>query len=501
MFRLAPNRNTRTSSGIVRRSLLVVLYSAAPLAHGTDKPEALRRAEEARSAVSLHTLRVDYSRMAHEPDGSVPHTRLFTARAAGDSLVLHDYGDEDGVFVRGPDGQSAPITYNGPAHFLLQDDSIWRHVDRATYGDVFRSDDASRFNMFDPRRLGLSPADDYVDFDARAKALGYEVSYSERVEGDHHVVTARFEGGAVTWWIDPQRDWGVTKTESFVGERKIGETRYELADCDGIWFPVRVETYRLGAGDTEPSSILKVQRAEFNRSEHPLDFSPNNIGLESGMSVGFQDGTGRQEMKWTGDRLVPVDEYVELLRRGDVTLGDTYAREIARSEAADDRRLRLVAAAARQVVGVTSRPASSPAAVLTDWEKYTLRFCDAYRLDDEQRQRALTHLRECQRRAGRLLARHGDELAAIERGLAELRSAGDLAKSGARRAELDKALARVLAPLEAIFTEQLKPLLFKLPTRAQIDDAMKGDRVSADLAIDRRASSAARLPESQPHPP
>lgn len=143
----------------------------------------------------------------------------------------------------------------------------------------------------------------------------------------------------------------------------------------------------------------------------------------------------------------------------------------------------------------------------SEWEKYVRDFIQKYQLNDEQTQRANAILADCEAQAERQLAGKKSELERIEKREGELKAvpaagakgAAPDAKSpdakggdnkGKETAELAKKRDEILAPINRIFEDQLKPKLEKLPTRAQ--------RKAAEEAATKKAP--AKAAEKAPAP-
>lgn len=122
----------------------------------------------------------------------------------------------------------------------------------------------------------------------------------------------------------------------------------------------------------------------------------------------------------------------------------------------------------------------------SEWQKYVREFIQKYQLNDEQTQRANAILAECETAAERVMTSKKSELERIEKRETELKGAagaavakpvGDPKAAGEAKAaaevktkelgELTKRRDELLAPINRIFEDQLKPKLEKLPTRAQ----------------------------------
>jgi hypothetical protein len=102
----------------------------------------------------------------------------------------------------------------------------------------------------------------------------------------------------------------------------------------------------------------------------------------------------------------------------------------------------------------------------SEWESYVRQFCDRYQLDDAQRQRAQSILKDCQEQADRHKTAHRDEIEKIDQQTAALSKSSEKYKSQ-QIADLGKQRTKLMEPVNAIFEKQLKPRLDALPTRAQ----------------------------------
>jgi hypothetical protein len=221
---------------------------------------------------------------------------------------------------------------------------------------------------------------------------------------------------------------------------------------------------------------------------------PGFIGIEPGREVQVISGPQNAEVRyWDGGRLVDTAEYMARLRDGSLVPGPGVKRTMARIKASNEQRL------AREKAGLepptltaaienvrrygTNRPGGGVRPFESEWEAYTRRFIETYRLDDEQRQKAWSICDECQERGREYVERRRQDLRALD---AEDVKLQELPKDAqpARARELAERRARLLEPLQRIFDEQLRPRLDKLPTRAQ-----------------RAAAEARRTPQSAPAVP
>ena len=120
----------------------------------------------------------------------------------------------------------------------------------------------------------------------------------------------------------------------------------------------------------------------------------------------------------------------------------------------------------------TTQEAQPPARKLirrtveSEWEAYTRRFIARYRLNDEQTERALAILRDCQKQGNQYLQRRRAEFEKLE---TRQKAAQQSQKKGTAKelAAIQTELKKLRQAIDEIFEKQLKPRLDKLPTRAQ----------------------------------
>lgn len=104
----------------------------------------------------------------------------------------------------------------------------------------------------------------------------------------------------------------------------------------------------------------------------------------------------------------------------------------------------------------------------SEWEQYTKQFIERYKLDDEQKTKAMQILKDCQDQGNRYVTSRKARIEAIDE---ELKKLGNDANAAEQRKKLTEQRGKLLDPLTQIFERQLKPRLEKLPTRAQRRDA------------------------------
>lgn len=107
------------------------------------------------------------------------------------------------------------------------------------------------------------------------------------------------------------------------------------------------------------------------------------------------------------------------------------------------------------------------------WERYVLDFIQRFSLDDDQSQKAVLMLRECQREGNQYLSAKKSAFVDVQDAMAKARASEDPTKLEQAR----QMLSGLQRPIDAIFEQNLKPRLEKLPTRRQREAA--ADREAA----------------------
>jgi hypothetical protein len=427
---------------------------------GADPPEALRKALDARFA--LFTGEVAATRSFVGPTG-LSRTVSLTGRFCGETALMVDLGDSDGVVVRDTAGNPASTSSQTPRQYLRYGRFQWIKEVGKSVAEAFPVEGAR--GAPDYRVLGLlpwvprAPLEDVLgsDFYDRDKISSYE----ESREGSLQVVTARLRNGDVQrWYIDPARGWSVTKSQYLAGGRDVQmECTTEVAEFDGYWYPTRIQYTRNGA--SAPKDIYdqyEVTKAEFNRPQHPRDITPETIGIVPGETpvqghsvrdgalafgpAGFFDGQG----------FVSADEFLERQRAARAANPQPpvpgQPPGAAKPEAASGKEMRTHFV-----------PES-------EWEAYTRKFIETHKLDEGQQNAALAILKDCQERGRSYVDSRRERFEQLEKdkaGLAKLASE----ERAKRAAALERRERDLRRPVDQIFERQLKPRLEKLLTAKQ----------------------------------
>ncbi|MGE0479300.1 MAG: hypothetical protein AB7Q17_02390 [Phycisphaerae bacterium] len=445
----------------------------------TDPPEELRLMLEYRAAIQ--TAQVDSTTATFDLKPGQTLIRRYSHRCAPRRVLMTHRGNEHGIVLPGPDRNSVPPTRQTPLHYLYRDGEVWTHQEEDPIAEYLRTDGY----VWDARMIGLS-ASRHTGNDIHRTVLGLTDraepprKYSVRTEGNLRVVTAERENERIEWWLHPKCGFQPVRVAYYDNDRLSRETRSDLYEMDGYWFPRAVHEYNSRYRDgTEPAYSITVASAEFNHPDHPREFTPADIGIGVDTThVMLKDLAGRvlEIGVYNGDGFRTHDE--RAVERGIVPASATQPAVSASGTHAQSPR------------------ASTPARLTlpaweSAWRKYTREFIERCQLTDDQAQKAWSICADCEKRAQAYVERHKAKFDDLDRRAAALRtttspaaettaarpnaSASAEKASGAAGGPLDTATrqklaadrARLLEPINEIFERQLKPRLDALLTRAQ----------------------------------
>ena len=464
-------------------ALVICVLVLAQVARAQKRPEALERLEAYRGA--LRTAHVEWSQVSHaENMGQLRGVELYmTSKFADQVLMSINRLDEDGVVVR--DESGVPSGTGGTAaHYRLQtDDGAWERMDVDLQPAMLL---AGNRGVSDLRSLGVAS---YLKTTDVHEVLWYDPHpnpvpwrYEESREGQLHVVRVQRADSTVTYWLDPERAWSPVRVRSdYHKYDRWMEGRCSLKRMDGVWFPETVQFFRSEYEEgRKPVQIVRVFGATFNRPEHPQRLTLADIGVDVGTYVRvLEHGSPPRMGRWDGEQVLDMNEAA---RRG-MKEGPIFKRQVARVKR---RRLEELSAE----LAIASQDEFGPKALLKTvaeqplqceslWEVYTRKFIGKYKLNEDQTQKALSILRDCQQRGRAHLDAHSAEFTELEKRLKKL--GGQVGASREKeRAELRTKREKLIKPLERIFEQQLSPRLNKLPTRAQRKAAEQADSGKED---------------------
>ncbi|MCG3128618.1 MAG: hypothetical protein CHACPFDD_03507 [Phycisphaerae bacterium] len=494
-------------SGLSRAQplLIVVLLIAAPprclLALCTPAgqeairkcPQAIRALQESRRSIVSGTIA--WSREDHQ---QLPGRRFqFVSRMAlnGDMVVKH-LGDQDG-WVRWGGAPLAPYS-RFPEFYLQNADGLWHHPDASIAADIWRRGDAGQERNPPPdvaehpdiRMLGVHPlsragfesgtnAQWGVHLDSKSPAGTEPSEWQERISGTQHEVTLRQSNGTqLVWTIDAARGWNSVSARLVDGAGKVrAECKSELRELAGMWLPAQVTYYRDGA----LVETYTIDDAVINAPDDPASLGGRDIGLEPGFNVtpqNLREEGGVGVMFWDGDRVVTLADWKKARAAGAQPGPTIMARRRGEhSPFMTAEQLKNWETHHREMAfrSTQNKPISL-------WEQYVRDFCERFKLNDEQRQKAFQILKECQGHGQEYLNRRKTDFYKAQDEIGVARKASDNDKLRAT----NERLAELRRPIDDIFEKQLKPRVDKLPTRQQRDDEAK------------RAAAATTQPAAKP---
>ena len=427
-------------------------------------------------------------------------TRFYSAQFTRQERLLTLHGDAEGVVHRYPSGRPAPYKSSpfGPVYTLDTPDAIWEVQDMALNASMWRR--TTPGSTLDVRSLGMTPAmplagpTDELALVAKARHVGQQDGLQ--------VVAADAAEGRVTWWIDAQRGGLPVRVRFEKGGALVTESRSELGQFAGEWFPARVEYYEAGyMNGVTPRHVINVSDARFDAADLPDRIRLEDIGVDAGINVfaGEQGQAGSgQSYKWDGRALATLEEYTDRWNRGELRSGPIFQRNWQRAQTLTaENKARYLAergpaaapspdspapagAAAAPAPGESPSPPGAQPVELrpvpdweSEWERYVREFCERYGLNRDQRAHADRLLDSCKKLGHGYVARRRFAFGGCERARQRLWEL-DPAEQAARRVQGDRQRLALILPLREIFDERLKPGLEKLPTREQRKAAEAG---------------------------
>lgn len=449
------------------------------LALSTERPQELTAAAEARNKALLRTARIEYAErsIVVQPDGRRVERplRYYTWRCADDAYVSVDHGDEEGVVMRDLEGRPRDdLPYHGAQQYLVKNDEVWLHVEQSPAADIFGNQRSDFFRLHDLRRLGLDPVAFGHDIEAECREHGLPApEYETTIEDGLYVVTTAIGPGQIRWWIDPDRGWSVVRSAVSRDGQETSSTHFSLSQTEGVWFPQEIEHTRHTASGHTLTTVITILSTEFNRPEHPQELTPADIGVEPGMTLNYQDRDDVTQSVWDGQRPISPEEYTAALKDGSLKRGPTVERELARwlEEHQGRTQPQGTTKPSGGDAGATTRPArfgsvEDIAMFASEWEAYTRRFIMKHRLKPDQARKAWQVCRDCESRGRSYIEAQRSDLDDWQRRLEASRhvSAEEWEK---QQGALDRRRTELVAPLQRIFEQRLKPELDKLPTPSQ----------------------------------
>lgn len=445
---------------------VVCLVSCNSMVFAQQRPEALQKLEEYRGA--LRTGQIEWSQTNFGQNEGWRKGVLFykTSKIAENARILVNRGDENGIVIRDENGNANADDCRTPTYRIQTGAGVWEKMDGEMQPMIPATFFEGAGGVPDPRSFGVTSGLDLPDIheaiwlDPHASPTAWR--YEESQENDLHVVRVFKGAETTTYWIDPQRGWSPVRVRSdYSKDNRWVESRSTLKEMDGAWMPETVQIYDSMHDDGKtPVSVVQVYDASFNQPEQPRELTLADIGVDIGTVATVVKGNQRPfEGKWDGENVIDMEEFA----RRKLKDGPLFKRELSclKRKQAEKANARSNEDVVENLDPVMLRKSVSrdPKQCESLWEAYTRKFIEKYKLNDDQTQKALAILKDCQDRGKAHLDGHRDEFAKYD----EL-----LKKTGqGENPDLQAMRDKLIKPLEDIFEQRLVPRLDKLPTRAQ----------------------------------
>lgn len=440
---------------------------------GQQRPKSLEKMVESRATLQTAKLEIRKTYYANSgSDKGDPRTVYESASIAGDRHLYILRGDERGIVI--PvigGGEASSVHGRSPLYRLELSAESWRRSDSSLVAHRF----AHAARQFDDlRTLGAASVfangdiHDVVWGDNRAAPSVPE--YEESREGDLQKVRVRSEDFTRTYWLDPARGHSPVRVRHENRDGSWSESRSVLKLVDHVWFPASVHTFSSRYRDgREPTMVIEVDSAEFNRPEHPLTLTLADIGVDVAVCVLDFSTKPATSGSWDGEKVVSEQEFSRRLHAGELHESQQFKELFWRASGMKDNPLADKPAHAGETVAKREKK-EQPKRKETEWEAYVREFIAKYRLDEAQIQQANTILRDCEDKANKYLMGRKADIERLDKQSMSLQNSDlkDKTNEAARLAEERKQLRK---PIDDIFENELKPRLEKLPTSKQRADA------------------------------
>ncbi len=474
---MRPDLRVGGASEFVRAAALLLFAACVTMdslanSEADDLPPALRQLVHARQSMPL--ARIEWTMTDHVRRPT--HDKRYVNRyAENGDRVFESHGDQEGWVTWGLGGR--PLS-KVPKLALESESGLWRSDGASPVVEFWRGDlpDDPRIGnprprseeFWDARSLGMAPSvaaclqegtQTLQNLDPGTDAAGRPgVRWTETQRGSTVEVRGVFlDGTTIDWELDPARGWNPLRMTVQAPNGNVLETTCELARFGDHWFPQRIEC----TSDGKPLRSVFVHDAVIDQAAVPARLTPADIGVGPGFAVqaqNFEPDDPRDPLFWSGDSVIPLSEWREEVlagRRAPSPAIQAYRERGHPFWTPEQRASHAQRHDHTREAGLREKPSL--------WERYTGRFILSNQLTDDQRQRALLVLRECQEQANAYLKAKENDLAAAEKRLDSARRSDDVQE----RRSAEERLSDLGHPLDEIFESRLKPGLDALLTRAQ----------------------------------
>lgn len=430
----------------------------------TSKPPALLAMEAARAGWSQIEVHWDYQ-LASSPRKMHCYNRYGEGEWIGTEL-----GDDEGYGPQNYDTNELMRIF--PTHMLFKaNGAIWRHEEHAPSAALWGP--TAVVSAIDLRNVGLEAhvgaMRRWSDYVSRIWKPNVPVTYRQYDSGDGTVtVEARSDAPNTSvqrWILAKNMDYQPVRVELVHARegspKRYAEIKYQPL-ADGTYFVSAADFY---SEDGERCASIQVTDVR-SGADLPKTFTPEDIGVDDGTHLdvvmyavpptkypGFP-------LVYCQGEIIDVWDMGDRIRAGEATLGKNVAEFQEKAfmglnwrDPFPESRTRAAGVAGELTLEDVREYLNAPASdgktgaarlkgrTLTEWERYTLDFIRANQLNDEQIQKAILILRDCEARKKAL-----ETLLKIN--------------STKCREQCDK-----------LFEERLKPRLERLLTRKQLEVA------------------------------
>jgi len=420
-----------------------------------EKPEALRRMEDARRRPTCG--RIEWMRSGESLNGREEYA---TSRFVGCDHLRIIHGDKDGVMRPAQLGEYFSCSKD---YVLLKNREQWTHTED-TPTVVAYVNPASFRPMFDIRTLGLTPTGHaWLTLD-RLSPNPAE-SYSERVDGPIHEVTARSANGSEqTWYIDESKDYAPVRCTYTSGGVLVSECRAEYEQFGDVWFP-RQATFFIRGKKVKQVTVLS---AAFDDPADFRELTLNDLDIYPGCNLG-REGLNEVRM-WDGHTAISPEDYFKGVEEGriDNSRYKAFLDDVKKGKG-QGRTPKTYDLETLGLAGAAYEPGL--------WEEFVRRFIFRHRLNLDQTRQAWRIHKECQGQAYEYMQKHRKEFDDLEKDTGDARQIEAKDPKATNQAStsqpahavkaIEKQRERLLGPVQMIFDRKLKPRLERLLTPEQ----------------------------------
>ncbi|MCC7292298.1 MAG: hypothetical protein IT449_09585 [Phycisphaerales bacterium] len=426
--------------------LLLALWAQSP---SPEKPDLLIEAEASR--MSFGTAWIEWTSTPIE----LGTPRRWTSRFSGRDHAYVDHGLPNGShYVNEEDSIGHAYSYCERRVFLdAESREEWSYTAESTAGERRVTSDQPATPYWDIRTLGMSAdlmgnvgPEDYFRFDR----VDHFTEFPD--ESPARVVAALQNGVEVTWYLEPAYSYQPVRVTLGRDGQVSRESVCTYREWDGHYFPATIE-FRMNG---EIWATIEVTSAEFDRPSHPKKLTPAILAMPCGVQIKSSD---QPVMVWSGDGLITIQETGEAHRQG--LLDFTRISELQAAERRGEYPGRFPRSDDGPDFGLPGVPRAPGL-----WEEYVRRFIRVFDLDAGQKEHAWRVHGEWQTQAKDYLASRQKRIDKTNLEAKELASSASV-EDRKRLAALIESRDKLLAPVEKMFLDHLRPELIRIPNPKQ----------------------------------